>query len=237
MTSGFFELEKECSREHIPLVGEGARVLKMSVEKVSSLAVLRARLGEKFPGAHRKKEKAELRELGGLSFPRGALSEVVCEGPSAGGALFISRLMEEEGEGLPLALIDGADSFDPASYAAGSLPRVLWVRCGEAAMALRAADLLLGDGNLPLVLVDLSLNPVAQLQKIPASSWYRLRSLSAGSGSTLLALTPRAVVPAPARRVVLKGGFDLGDLFGLEFGMRSAEFGMSGGREAWVAEG
>ena len=50
------------------------------------------------------------------------------------------------------------------------LSRLLWVRCRGAAEAMKAADLILRDGNLPLVLLDLAGNPPAQFWDIPATT-------------------------------------------------------------------
>jgi len=102
-----------------------------------------------------------------------------------------------------LALIDGRDSFDPASYGPAACARLLWIRCHHADESLRCTDLLLRDGNLPLLVLDLQLNPAAELNAIPSSSWYRLRNLARQSGTTLLAFTPRPLIPAAALQLTL----------------------------------
>jgi hypothetical protein len=61
--------------------------------------------------------------------------------------------------GKKAALIDGADAFEPAGIEPADLRQLLWVPCRKATEAIRAADLLLRDGNLPVVLLDLRLNP------------------------------------------------------------------------------
>ena len=43
--------------------------------------------------------------------------------------------------------------------------------------AVKAVDLLLRDGNFPLVVLDLVLNDSAELRKIPQTNWYRLQRL------------------------------------------------------------
>ncbi len=58
---------------------------------------------------------------------------------------------------------------------------------------MKAADILLRDRNLPLVALDLKLNPPAQLRKISATAWHRLQRLAQQGGSVLVALTPMAV--------------------------------------------
>jgi hypothetical protein len=118
----------------------------------------------------------------------------------------------------PIALIDGRDSFDPASYGSAACSRLLWVRCHHAAESLRCADLLLRDGNLPLLTLDLQLTPLRELQDIPASSWYRLRNLARQSDATLLAFTPRHLIPCAALQLTFPSIFDLGDLVEVEGG-------------------
>ena len=52
------------------------------------------------------------------------------------------------------ALIDGHDQFDPQSAGSSALSGLLWIRCHTATEAMRSADLLLRDGNLPLAKGD-----------------------------------------------------------------------------------
>ena len=59
---------------------------------------------------------------------------------------------------------------------------------------MQAADLLLRDGNFPLVILDLVLNPVEELRKIPPSNWYRLQRLVEPAPTAFLVLTPRSMI-------------------------------------------
>ncbi|MEM9081354.1 MAG: hypothetical protein AAGC74_11755, partial [Verrucomicrobiota bacterium] len=112
-----------------------------------------------------------------------------------------------------LALVDGSDSFDPQSHHPHTLHRLLWVRCHSAADALKAADLLLRDGNLPLILLDLLLNPLPEFQRLPASTWHRLRALTEKTGTTLLAFTPSPkIIPNTRLRLTLTSSLTLDDL-------------------------
>src|SRR5438270_2936491 len=107
---------------------------------------------------------------------KGASTEIISPNPSAGSALLIHSLLQiAQRDRFFLALIDGQDSFDV--YDAGSLQHLLWVRCEKASTAVKAADFLLRDGNFPLVILDLVLNPADELRRIPATSWYRLQRL------------------------------------------------------------
>ena len=113
---------------------------------------------------------------GGLT--KGAITELSAAPPQSGSATLVRALLERAGgERFFIALIDGRDSFDPESVGATALRHLLWVRCRKAGEALQAADLLLRDGNFPLVILDLVLNPVAELRRIPQSNWYRLQRL------------------------------------------------------------
>jgi hypothetical protein len=98
------------------------------------------------------------------------------------------------------------------AWEAPALTGLLWVRCPHAERALQAMDLLLRDGNFPLLLLDLKLNPENQLRKIPATTWYRLQRLAEMTATVCVALTPRPLV-APARvRLALQTDFSLADL-------------------------
>ena len=59
---------------------------------------------------------------------------------------------------------------------------------------MQAADLLLRDGNFPLVFLDLMLNPLRELGKIPASNWYRFQRLVEPAPSAFLVVTPRSMI-------------------------------------------
>lgn len=181
---------------------------------MTSVVLLREQLRHKFPKAHRDQKERSYQKLGPYSFPLGALTEVVAPPPQSCASLLLAHLLDASATGktLPLALIDGADSFDPASYPPQNLPHLLWIRCQDAATVLRTADLLLHDGNLPFVVADLSLNPRQQLTRTPASSWYRLRALSESSGTSLLAFTPFPTVPNPVCRLSPTHDFDLSEL-------------------------
>ena len=133
------------------------------------------------------------------AFPRAAISEIVAAGPACGTSLVLAALLARPlPAGLPLALIDARDSFDPDSFPAADCARLLWLRCHATDHALAAADLLVRDGNLPLVLLDLAALPARELRRIHHATWHRLRQLAADRGPTLLALTPAPTVPCAA---------------------------------------
>src|SRR5438552_2824675 len=109
----------------------------------------------------------------------------------------------------PVALIDGRDSFDPQPLGNACLRHLLWVRCNKAFEAIKAADLLLRDGNFPLVIVDLVLNPPEELRKIPQTSWYRLQRLVEPISAVCLVLTRQSMVGSAQLKIVLENFWTL----------------------------
>ena len=147
--------------------------------------------------------------LGG-GLPIGAITELVRDDKQAGSGLVLCSILRQANNQW-VGLIDGRDSFDPTSLDF-KLSRLLWVRCQEASTALKAADLLLRDGNLPLLLLDLAMNPLSQLRKTPSTAWYRLQRLIEHKSTALLVITPKATVSSAKARLYLTGKFDLGAL-------------------------
>ena len=90
-----------------------------------------------------------------------------------------------------MALIDGRDSFDPCALDNSILRQLLWVRCTKALEAIKAADLLLRDGNFPLVIVDLILNLAGRIAQNSANNLvYRLQRLVESVPTACLVLYP-----------------------------------------------
>ena len=182
---------------------------------VLQIEKLRSQLREKFPAAHRAPLPLEETilpcEIQAPEFTPGHLNEVVSPHSSAGASLIISDLLSQKRD-LPLALIDGHDSFDPASYGNEKCRRLIWLRCAKTEQAIQCADLLLRDGNLPFILLDLHLVSARELRQIPNALWHRLKIQARDSGAALLALTPRALVPTPHRRLTLASRFTLAHL-------------------------
>ncbi|MCB1230106.1 MAG: hypothetical protein KDN19_07565 [Verrucomicrobiae bacterium] len=211
--------------------------------RLDAVVQLRGLLRERFPEAHRhgpassppvamlpdpaEPENAMLPEhpLGvglldqlddGRGIPPGTCVEIVGRRPGSGGACLIAGLIQAATTGEnphPLALIDGADSFDPCAMSdapdasAALCRRLLWVRCRHRIdHAFKVADLLLRDGNLPVVMLDLQLCRIGEVRRgIPGgnSAWYRLRSLAENTGSVFLAFTTEPIIPATPWRIEL----------------------------------
>ena len=127
-------------------------------------------------------------------FPRGALTEVFGPGSSGRATLFIAALGVRTANGEECALIDGGDSFDPASaQAAGAdLSKLLWIRCRKIEQALRAVDLILQGGGFGFVCVDLGGVSRETARKIPLDTWFRFRRAVENTRTVLLALAQEA---------------------------------------------
>lgn len=180
---------------------------------------LRELLAEKYPEAPVRPDLCWPTGIGALDqaldggLCKGGMVEMVGERPSAGVSSFMrAMLTQASGHGLWAALIDGRDCFDPQAVEASALRRLLWVRCQTAAEAMQSADLLLRDGNLPLVFLDLRSNPAAELRQVASQSWYRLQRMLEPTATALLALTPFPLIPCADARLRLQASFPLAAL-------------------------
>lgn len=136
--------------------------------------------------------------VGGLH--RSALTEF--SGSSGHGALMLSAVLGIAlRERWQIALVDAADHFDPASWPAQALRRMLWVRCHDARQAIRAADILLRDGNLPLLALDLQGIPAKRIRGIPANVWHRFQRIVEESAVAVVVLTNWPMVEGARIRI------------------------------------
>ena len=151
---------------------------------------------------------------GGLT--KGAITELTSTPPNAGSASIISALLQRASrDRYFIALIDGRDSFDPfgsGGIYGSALRHLLWVRCRKATEAIQAADLLLRDGNFPLVLLDLVLNSAKELCRIPQSNWYRLQRLVEPASTAFLVFTPRNMISSALWKLSLENHWTLAQL-------------------------
>jgi hypothetical protein len=120
----------------------------------------------------------------------------------SGGGLFLDRMLAATEKTRSFAgLIDASRSFDPNSYASEQLQRLLCIFCETPEKAVKAADLLLRDGNLPLVLLDFQLVTLPNLRRLPANIWHRFQRLVENSGTTFVVLTQRPMIAASRVRM------------------------------------
>jgi hypothetical protein len=152
-----------------------------------------------------------LDQNGGLL--KGAITELTSPHPSAGSGLLIHCLLKvAQRNRFFLALVDGRDSFDVETAEFNALAHLFWVRCENAGQAMKAADLLLRDGNFPLVVLDLIFNAAGELRRTPATSWYRLQRLVEVSSTAFLVMSRHNLVPSARTKHVLENQWQLGDL-------------------------
>ncbi len=158
---------------------------------MSSLAVLRAHIEERFPSALRLQKRSSSESfLTGISqidalaggIPQGALTEIC--GPaeaSSGKTTMLLSLLARATQEHFCAIVDASDSLNPASaQAAGvNFSRLYWVRCGENArlkrleQAFKAADILIQNGGFGLIAVDISDIEERFVRRIPLTTWFR----------------------------------------------------------------
>ncbi|MDP9254018.1 MAG: hypothetical protein M3O66_03620 [Verrucomicrobiota bacterium] len=186
-----------------------------------SIVDLRNLLAERFPQSLSSPASRlttglqTLDEATGGGLPKNAITELTSPNVSAGSALVICALLQAaHRDGYFLTLVDGRDSFDPSALGGlgNALQNLLWVRCTKAVEAVRAADLLLRDGNFPLVILDLVLNASDELRKIPQTSWYRLQRLVEAAPTAFLVLTRRSMISSAQLKLSLDNTWTLADL-------------------------
>lgn len=185
-----------------------------TLHSTPGMAALRGLLQSKFPDAHGQALKAEARWqthlpcLDAAGLYKGAITEIVGEEKSCGAGLLITALLENPGQiQQPVVLVDGCDAFDPTSVSAAARERLLWLRCDGLTRATQAADLLLRDGNMPLILLDLQLCSSRRVLSLPSSIWHRLRFLAEKSAAALCIFTPCRAVACARSRLILEHRF------------------------------
>lgn len=153
---------------------------------------------------------------GGL--PQGQITEAC--GGAADGALLMESILTQSPRHIS-ALVDAADSFEPADWPRACMTRLLWVRCRTLKQALHATDLLLRDGNCQLLALNLQRLPPGQLAAIPASTWHRFHRLLEHRPFALVVLSPHPLVEGAKMRLASSTCWDLdtlehprGELFG-----------------------
>lgn len=183
-------------------------VLKASEdEKIIRFAALKALVEEKFPGTvGQTQPDASLDEAGRL--PAGLLTEI--SGSSGSTSLLIHTLLHTRTAFT--GLVDAANTFDPAEVSEEHLRHLLWVRCNGIRMAVQAVDILLRDGNLTSIILDLRRIPMRELHKIPMSTWHRFQRILETGKTALGICTLHACIPAARLRWQLSRRWELRDL-------------------------
>ncbi|MEY2537569.1 MAG: recombination protein RecA [Verrucomicrobiota bacterium] len=177
---------------------------------------LRTLLAERFPSPSLVRPEllstglSALDPITGGGLPKGAVTELISPSLSAGSASLIAALIQSAHDHRYfIALVDGCDSFDPEPLGNSCLRHLLWVRCRTPLESVKAADLLLRDGNFPLVVIDLVLNSATEMRKIPQTSWYRLQRLVEPTSTAFLVLTRYSTVSSAHLKIVLENQWTL----------------------------
>lgn len=183
-----------------------------------TLSKLQKQLREKFPMARHghatpiSSPQPDFDLRNPSTIPCGGITEIVPTHLAAGLSLIVASMLAHEPAhtSVPeLALIDGRDSFDPCSFSPDECSKLLWIRCQTPEQSIKAADLILRDGNLPRVIIDLLAFPFSDLRKIPNSSWHRLKQLIETNDLSMIAFSPHALVPCARTRLSMHSGFGL----------------------------
>jgi RecA/RadA recombinase len=194
----------------------------MSSAPARNIIELRQLLAEKFPGVRMEAGRREtlverwptgipqidFQLEGGLA--KSCITEMMSTGVGCGSSLLITHLIAQAREnGQWMALIDSVDSFDPSALDNDELSRLLWVRCSSAKTAMKAADLVLHDGTIGLITIDLVSCPRVQLRRVSSSNWHRLARTLEKTAAVCLVLTPEPMISTAAARLQLQPRFGL----------------------------
>jgi hypothetical protein len=190
----------------------------MPAVATSPLPALRQLLRERFPSASHGRAAPLATGVPGIDeaaggLPRPALTEIVCATASCGSQLFIGQLLAiTRADARRIGLVDAGDAFDPGSWPAVQLEHLVWVRARDAAEAMAAADLLARDANFAALVLDLRHAPLAQLRRIPSTTWYRLQRALEPTTLAAVVLTPFSLVPSAHLRLELGTSHSLATL-------------------------
>lgn len=185
--------------------------------KPSTVAELRSLLAVRFPEKNRKPTGFVPTGVQGIDtvlgggLPAGRLTELISVVPGTGGQTIFSELLRTTRTARHrIALIDGADGFDPSELPPDIFRHLVWIRARTTPAVFAAADILARDGNYAVVVLDLRGLPERALLKTPASFWHRLRQAVEHSPTAVLVQTTLPLVPAVPWRLNLSEPILLG---------------------------
>jgi len=183
-------------------------------EKIIQLKQLLAeRFGSQSLPDEEKIHMTGLASVDEIGIVQATVTEIVSSGSRPGGVLLLYGLLHSAiREGSRIILIDGTDSFAPKGLPSDDLGRILWVKCANSTEALKSADLTIRDGNVPLVILWLTLNPLSELKRIPSTAWHRLQMLAEKAATTVLIFSPHPQVGCARLRLSVGGDFPLSKL-------------------------
>ena len=212
-----------------------------SSPKRADFQALRALLQKRYPEAHRRVEAGAgngpvmvngsgggpllptgIPGLDAEGVPETGLIEVVGAEASGVSLVIWSVIRQVLHSGRAVALIDSGDGCDVArAWPEEIMARLLWVRCHGVEEAVRAMDLLVRDGNVRHLIMDLRENaregvrkspPGSSVYAVPHPVWYRLRNVAEENALWVMVASRERTVPCAIMRCQLSGRFGLGDL-------------------------
>ncbi len=141
----------------------------------------------------------------------GEITEIF--GNLGGTSLIMDALLESSARaGWLGAWVDAGDSLEVEDWPSAQLRRLLWVRCSGALTAMKAADLLLRDGNSSWIILDLQGVPPIELRRISGSHWHRFHRVVERQQNALVVLTSTPSVEGAKVRVVSQTEWTLDSL-------------------------
>lgn len=188
-----------------------------SAETTQRIESLRALITERYGTARPRHSRTLLRTgiykwdsvTGGIK--QSATTEIC--GSSGNCALLLDAILRSaSSQGVLSAIIDGGNSFEPVDYNATSRGGMLWVSTHNPKSAIQATDILLRDGNLPLIALDLHGFGHRHLSKIPSSTWHRFGRLLEQNNCALLVFNLQPIVEGCQTRVTSQSKWSVKEL-------------------------
>ena len=131
---------------------------------------------------------AAVDEVLGGGWPRGRMVEIIGRRSSGRTSLGLGTLAAATRRGEVVALIDVDGMLDARSAEAQGidLGRLLWVRSGDGARGIRAADLVLRADGFGVVVLDVG----ESAPRVPDAMWLRLGRAAERSHAALMVVSP-----------------------------------------------
>lgn len=149
----------------------------------------------------------------GGGIPGGALCEFLAPRNSCGAQTVLRHLLQAaRRQLLYVALVEMGSAFDPGSVPESALESLLWLQCKTVKAALQAADVIVRDDNISLLLIDLRAAGRNPSGGIAGTAWYRLQRALAKTSTATILFARQPVSTASRLRWEVTGQCQLEDL-------------------------
>lgn len=149
----------------------------------------------------------------GGGIPGGTLCELIAPRSSCGAQTALRHLLQvARSRRLYAALVDLGSGFDPGSVPESSLESLLWLQCKTVKAALQAADVIVRDDNISLLLLDLCAAGRNTSHGIARTAWYRLQRALEKAGAVTILFARQPVSPASRLRWEVTAGWQIDNL-------------------------